>query len=98
MVVMDRVHGELAWDVVRRSKPILSKVYEDIHNAIELLHSHNLVFGDLRTPNIMVASGSDTGARCRGLLIDFDWIGDHGTTRYPATLDDSLDWASPGIQ
>ncbi|KAI0286822.1 hypothetical protein BGY98DRAFT_929912 [Russula aff. rugulosa BPL654] len=62
MVVMDRVHGELAWDLVRR-RPIPYDVYKDIHDAIMMLHSDNLVFGDLRTPNIMVVpdgSGLDT--------------------------------------
>lgn len=95
MVVMDRVHGELAWDLVRR-RPIPYDVYKDIHDAIMMLHSDNLVFGDLRTPNIMVdidGSGSDT--RCRGVLLDFDWVGTHGIGRYPASLDDGLvDWAS----
>jgi hypothetical protein len=51
--------------------------------------------GDLRTPNIMVVpdgSGSDT--RCRGVLLDFDWVGTHGIGRFPASLDNGLDWAS----
>jgi hypothetical protein len=96
MVVMDRVHGKLAWDLVQRNELIPDEVYEDIRDAITLLHSDNLVFGDLRTPNIMVVpSGS---GRCRGMLIDFDWVGEHGVGRYPASLDDGLEWASPGIQ
>ena len=41
---------------------------------------------------------ANTGARRRGMLIDFDWAGNHCTTRYPATFDDILAWASSGIQ
>lgn len=99
MVVMDRVHGELAWDIVKRNELIPHEAYEDIEDAITLLHSDNLVFGDLRTPNIMVVpSGSDSDARCRGILIDYEWVGVHGITRYPASLNDLLkDWESSGI-
>jgi tRNA A-37 threonylcarbamoyl transferase component Bud32 len=95
MVVMDRVHGELAWDLVRR-RPIPHDVYKDIHDAIMMLHSDNLVFGDLRTPNIMVVpDGSGLDTPCRGVLLDFDWVGTHGIGRYPDSLDDGLvDWAS----
>ena len=96
MVVMDRVHGELAWDLVQLEKPIPYDVYQDIHDAIMLLHSNDLVFGDLRPPNIMVVpNGSGSDARCRGVLIDFDWVGTHGIGRYPASLNNGLvDWVS----
>jgi hypothetical protein len=95
MVVMDRVHGKLAWDLVQRRELIPYEAYEDIRDAIKVLHSDNLVFGDLRTPNIMVVpSGPGTDARCRGMLLDFDWVADHGIGRYPASLDDTLGWAS----
>ena len=71
-------------------------VYQDIHDAIKLLHSNDLVFGDLRTPNIMVVpNGSGSDARCRDVLMDFDWVGTHGIGRYPASLDTGLvDWVS----
>jgi hypothetical protein len=79
MVVMDRVPGELAWDLVQLEKPIPYDVYQDINHAIMLLHSNDLVFGDLRPSNIMVVSnGSGSDARSHGVLIDFDWVGTHG--------------------
>ncbi|KAI8975930.1 hypothetical protein BD414DRAFT_423507 [Trametes punicea] len=99
MAVMDRVEGEMAWAVLARGEQLPYRIYEDVRRAITLLHSHNLVFGDLRTPNIMVVpggSGPDDGPR--GMLVDLDWVGAHGGDRYPASLDESLpDWTI-GIQ
>jgi hypothetical protein len=62
MVVMDHVNRETAWHAVNRGELLLYDIYRDIKDAIERLHSKNLVFGDLHTPNIMVVpgrSGSD---------------------------------------
>ena len=100
MVVMDRVHGEMAVEAVARGELLPYDIYKDIQNAVALLHSHDLVFGDLRIQNIMVVpGGSGSDARPRGMLIDFDWVGDHGIGRYPASLDNGLaDWTSSGIQ
>ncbi|EJF58043.1 hypothetical protein DICSQDRAFT_139665 [Dichomitus squalens LYAD-421 SS1] len=100
MVVMDRVHGTIAWEPATRNELLPHRIYEDVRRAIALLHSHDLVFGDLRTPNIMVVpggSGPDDGPQ--GMLIDFDWVGTHGRSRYPASLDEGLpDWGTSGIQ
>lgn len=100
MVVMDHVDGETAWHAVRRGELLPYDIYKDIKDAVDRLHSKNLVFGDLRTPNIMVVpGGSGSDARRRGMLIDFDWVGTHGIGRYPASLDDGLlDWTSSSIQ
>ncbi|EJF57295.1 hypothetical protein DICSQDRAFT_174058 [Dichomitus squalens LYAD-421 SS1] len=100
MVVMERVHGEMAWEAANRQELLPYRIYQDIKRAIALLHSHDLVFGDLRTPNTMVVpggSGLDDGPR--GMLVDFDWVGTHGRGRYPASLDEGLpDWATSSIQ
>jgi hypothetical protein len=50
-----------------------------IKQAIELLHSHNLVFGDLRRRNILTRDE-------RVSIVDFDWCGQDGKARYPASL------------
>ncbi|EPQ53409.1 hypothetical protein GLOTRDRAFT_130748 [Gloeophyllum trabeum ATCC 11539] len=71
--------------------PLPYSIYKDVKTAVELLHAHNIVFGDLRTPNIMCIPGergSDEAARA--MLIDFDWIGIHTAGRYPPTLNDSM--------
>ncbi len=100
MVVMDYVQGETAWQADNRQELLPYDVYKDIHDAVALLHSKNLIFCDLRTPNIMVVpGGSGSDARRRGMLIDFDWVEVHGIGRYPASLDDGLDdWEFSGVQ
>lgn len=101
MVVMDHVHGELAWHALEDNGELLPyDIYKDTQDAVALFHSNNFVFGDLRTANIMVVPGrSGSDARCRGMLIDFDWVGTHGIGRYPTSLEDGLpDWVSSGIR
>ncbi|KAI0090513.1 hypothetical protein BDY19DRAFT_935555 [Irpex rosettiformis] len=50
-----------------------------LREAINLLHKHGLVHGDLRRPNVLVVGN---GVR----LIDFDWSGKSGEVRYPETI------------
>jgi len=90
----------MAWKAGNRGELLPYNVYKDIEDAIALLHSNNLVFGDLRTPNIMVVpGGSGSDGLHHGMLIDFDWVGVHSIGRYPAALDDGLvDWESSGIK
>ncbi|KAI0244944.1 hypothetical protein BJV78DRAFT_1098897, partial [Lactifluus subvellereus] len=51
---------------------------ERVKQAIRLLHSRKLVFGDLRLPNILVKDESV-------MFVDFDWCGKAGEARYPIT-------------
>jgi hypothetical protein len=99
MVVMDRVHGEMAWKAATRGELVPYHIYKDIQDAVALLHSNDLVFGDLRAQNIVIVRSSGLDIRCRGVLIDFDWVGVHGIGRFPASLDNGLlDWTSSGIK
>jgi hypothetical protein len=100
MVVMDHVHGEMAWKASDRCELLPYDIYKDIQDAVALLDSKDLVFGDLRTPNIMIVPGrSSSDAGCRGMLIDFDWVGTDGIGRYPASLNGRLlDWVGSGIE
>ena len=61
--------------------------YKCVKDAIGILHSNQLVFGDLRRPNILV--GNDTA-----MLVDFDWCGKSGEARYPPEInrDPSMGW------
>jgi len=64
--------------------------YERVQEAIDLLHSNNIVFGDLRPSNVLV--GDDTV-----MLVDFDWCGEAGKDCYPLAqdfLDGSMSWHS----
>jgi serine/threonine protein kinase len=102
MVVMEHVHGssEVDWKATNQQKLLPYDVYKDIQDTVALLHSKDLVFGDLRPPNIMVVPGkSGSDAQCRGMLVDFDWVGVHCIGRYPASFDPYLrNQISAGIQ
>ncbi|KAF8577897.1 hypothetical protein K439DRAFT_1621781 [Ramaria rubella] len=82
MIVMDFIEGENPSDFL----------FEDqagqIRKAVDLLHSHKFVFGDLRSPNICITEG-------RAMLIDFDWCSTEDEGRYPMSLNQEIgiDWA-----
>ncbi|KAJ7905090.1 hypothetical protein B0H13DRAFT_2663262 [Mycena leptocephala] len=75
---------------------------EDLKVALELLHASNLVFGDLRRPNVLiVAKKKNTeldGMEVEGdgelgaMLCDFDWAGVAGQSRYPFFLNATIRW------
>ncbi|RDX51830.1 hypothetical protein OH76DRAFT_1346295, partial [Lentinus brumalis] len=98
MVVMDRVHGKMAWCAERKQELLPRTVYDDVKSAIKLLHDNNLVFGDLRSPNVMCVPKSEPEleGRMGAMLVDFDWAGEAGRTRYPAVFNDGLPdfWAT----
>ncbi|KAI0714160.1 hypothetical protein C8T65DRAFT_738835 [Cerioporus squamosus] len=99
MVVMDRVLGKMAWCAERKQELLPRTVYDDVESAIRLLHENNLVFGDLRPPNVMCVpkSGPEGRTQMGAMLVDFDWAGEAGRTRYPVVFNDGLPdvWA-PG--
>ncbi|KAI1785465.1 hypothetical protein LXA43DRAFT_1115823 [Ganoderma leucocontextum] len=56
--------------------------------ALEVLPGQNLVHGDIRRPNIVIAAcgSEDVDAGQRAKIIDFDWAGLEGVVRYPLHL------------
>lgn len=56
-----------------------------VAEAVQILHDNGLVFGDLRSPNILPTS---TGVN----LIDFEWCGKEGEARYPADINKDHSW------
>ncbi|KAG6884082.1 hypothetical protein C0992_007052 [Termitomyces sp. T32_za158] len=81
MVVMDFFEGTMPHTFTEGQ-------FNKVKEAIDLLHSHGIVFGDLRTPNFL-AKGEDV------MLIDFGWCGKEGEARYPVDMnvDSELGWA-----
>ena len=73
MVVMDYFDGEPV------TKAFSEQYLAKVNTAIRILHSHNLVFGDLRRPNILIKGETV-------MLVDFDWCGEAGVARYPKSL------------
>ncbi|KAI0287938.1 hypothetical protein B0F90DRAFT_1148985 [Multifurca ochricompacta] len=92
MVIMELVDGSDAFHYFGSTKTIPSDLLDDVKAAISELHKANLVFGDMRRPNILVKEEKD---RSRALLIDFEWVGEADQARYPPSLNDSgeIAWA-----
>ena len=95
MVVMDLIDGRDAHHEFRH-RDLPSTVLNDVKLALEKLHDAGLVFGDVRRPNIMVYKSGEKGEEeWRGLLVDFDWAGPIGKSKYPAMINESgaIKWA-----
>lgn len=64
-------------------------IYEDIKQAIGLLHEKNFVFADLRASNILII---DTEENQRAMLVDFDWCGKSDEDRYSPSMNKNISW------
>lgn len=82
-IVMSKVTGDT-------SRALTAKQSKELQRAVGLLHAQELVFGDLRRPNV-IAIGKDKIS-----LIDYEWCGRGEVVRYPTDISTSLDWA-PGV-
>ncbi|KAI5122482.1 hypothetical protein M0805_001392 [Coniferiporia weirii] len=85
MVVMDFVDTARSFDYHLSEDQIAQ-----VRRAVDLLHSRNLVFGDLRLPNILIVAGTSNV-----MIIDFNWCSQADEGRYPASLnqESDIDWA-----
>ncbi|CAG8594656.1 7886_t:CDS:2 [Funneliformis mosseae] len=89
MIIMEFVGISLDRKLNQREIRSNNIIYDDVKFAIELLHSNNYVFADLRLPNILVYDENEIQ---RAMLIDFDWCGKHGVDKYPSSLNISIQW------
>ncbi|KAF4565414.1 Protein kinase domain-containing protein [Pleurotus pulmonarius] len=89
MVVMDDANGEPASVAFQSLKVLPPTVVKDLESALHILHANDLVYGDLRLPNIIVR---EEGSQWRASLIDFDWAGPVGTVHYPSNLNMAAFW------
>ncbi|KAG8731732.1 hypothetical protein FRC11_002708 [Ceratobasidium sp. 423] len=95
MVVMKEVRG---LDLTGIPSPPQC-VLDDVTSALETLHEENLVFGDLRPPNILAVQ-DEFGQVIGGMLIDFDWCGTAGQAKYPYNINPVVGWPEgvrPGV-
>ncbi|KAH8091727.1 kinase-like domain-containing protein [Cristinia sonorae] len=86
MVVMEYVEGTTLHDAVRDGEDIPANVRQEIAHALSILHNAGFVYGDLRSPNVMLSKSSLK-------LIDFDWAGKEGVATYPRRLSKDIRWA-----
>jgi RIO-like serine/threonine protein kinase len=87
VVIMDFVRGSDAYELYSKTQ-LPNAIYDGVKQAIDILHTESIVFGDLRLPNIVITELQIP------MLIDFDWCGTHGIDRYPSSLNDlsSIGW------
>ena len=88
MVVMDRVDGKSIWQLQAERTPIPAVVLEKVEKAVGLLHGNDIVFGDLRDPNILYVADENCV-----MLVDFDWPAKDEEGRYPAVLNPNNTWS-----
>lgn len=89
MIITEFVGISLDRKLNQREIRSTNMIYDDVKFAIDLLHSRNCVFADLRLPNILVY---DENGVQRAKLIDFDWCGIHKVAKYPSSLNMSIQW------
>lgn len=95
MIVMEEITDLVQMESLSQADRAF--VWERVGGAVRRLHSINLVFGDLRPPNILVQRKA--GGELRVALVDYDWCGLQGTARFPPNLNTELAWpggAKPG--
>jgi len=87
MVVMEYVDGDtFAVAKQKMSEESVKTVRSTIRRALHLLHSHGLVFGDLRPLNVMITKDGKVK------LIDFNWAGEEGQATYPSLISPVIAW------
>lgn len=84
LVVMEWIDAKPETDLSGSSDDS-KRLVESLRQAVCALHGAGFVFGDLREPNILAVEG-------RVKLVDFDWCGEEGEVRYPATLPELITW------
>ncbi|RDX49331.1 hypothetical protein OH76DRAFT_1483274 [Lentinus brumalis] len=97
MVVMEYIEGVTAFAMLKADErhALPDGVRVAVKRAVKLLHDHNLVHGDVRLGNVVVAKPTgaeddDVGKRVR--IVDFDWAGEEGIARYPLYLSKTISW------
>ncbi|KAH9175907.1 hypothetical protein EDB89DRAFT_1847067 [Lactarius sanguifluus] len=92
MIVMEYIDGGKTAYQQYGNRRLDQCIFDQVEEALCILHGRNIDFGDLRYPNIILTKDQ------RVLLIDFDWCGEHEKDTYPASLNDnrntpnSIDW------
>ncbi|QRV94387.1 kinase domain protein [Ceratobasidium sp. AG-Ba] len=92
LVIMERIGSGSLYDWARSHAGELAPIRQDVEKALKILHEADLVFGDLRAPNVIVSECDSV--RPRGMLVDFDWCGREGEVRYPAAMNEKIGWAT----
>ncbi|KDR79822.1 hypothetical protein GALMADRAFT_91974 [Galerina marginata CBS 339.88] len=90
MIVMGFVEGTTLANS-KLNKETAETVRRTLGDALKLLHDNGLVFGDFRSPNVMITPAKGVS------LIDFNWAGEEGQASYPYLISPGILWP-PGVQ
>ena len=95
MVVMEYVEGLTAHAAFYSEEKgaLPDGVHGVVQRAVKLMHDNDMVHGDIRLGNILIAKageGDDIGTRVK--IVDFDWAGKAGEVRYPLRLSQVINW------
>ncbi|CAG8491561.1 9633_t:CDS:2 [Paraglomus occultum] len=102
MIIMEYVEGRPLSslqppEIMNMSRKDRNNIYNDVLQAITVLHKTNTVFGDLRTPNILLvetSSGVPSESTISAILVDFEWCGIDQKGRYPLSMSRTVPWPS----
>ncbi|KAH9000159.1 hypothetical protein EDB92DRAFT_1939906 [Lactarius akahatsu] len=83
MIVMEYIDGGKTAYQQYGNRRLDQRIFDQVEEALGILHGRNIVFNDLRYPNIMITKDQ------RVLLIDFDWCGEHEKVTYSVSLNDA---------
>ncbi|CAJ0648363.1 12815_t:CDS:2 [Entrophospora sp. SA101] len=73
------------------TKEEYNDVLKNIQEAIDTLHTNDIVFGDLCSSNTMIEK---VHGKLQVMLIDFGWAGIHQKDRYTPIMNPEIKWAS----
>jgi len=85
MVVMEYLDGITA-NQAQKLDQLPPTFLEDVQRILNHLHDNDLVFGDVRSANIMITRNNKVK------FVDFDWAGKAGVSRYPILLSQEIQW------
>lgn len=98
MIAMDYSHftplHEMSVSLTGNSGQLLQS---EVCRIVRKLHDGGLVHGDIRQANILVDRTSLSGGGVRWHMVDFDWSGKIGETRYPARINRKTVWRLEGV-
>jgi serine/threonine protein kinase len=97
MIVMEHVDGspltDNKIDKIAKDSKASNAIFNDVQQAINALHGQNIVFADLRQPNILVVkTKTPRMTKLRAKLVDFDWCGTHNVHTYPLMMNTQITW------
>ena len=85
MVVMEYLDGMTA-NQAQKLDHLPLTFLKDVQRLLSHLHDNDLVFGDVRSANIMITRNHKVK------FVDFDWAGKSGVSHYPLLLSQQIQW------